>query len=295
MHSNAAVAERLGGAPVTIEARGMAFDGFRADPEEATGAPVVLVHGWPEFAACWDRIAAELLAAGHPILAYDQRGYSPGARPEPVEAYTVAELVADLIAVADAAGIERFHLVGHDWGGVMGWAVAAEHADRLLSFTSLASAHTTAHGERMKADPEQWEHMEYMRKIRDHREQVCASMLRDGGRKLAELYGGAVPQPVVDSYLRRFAEPGLLDAALKYYCALGMGEQPALTPITVPTLYIWGSEDVAFTRGAAELTGDYVDGPYRFVELPGASHWLPEEMPEACARAIVPWLAAHDG
>jgi pimeloyl-ACP methyl ester carboxylesterase len=301
-HDNASVANRLAALPQTARAEvftqsanGLEFSGYRAEPaapDPGLGV-AVLVHGWPQYASCWEDVAGTLLAAGMPVLAYDQRGYSPGARPEAVEDYDVRHLVADLDALTAALGIERFHLVGHDWGGVMGWAYAAAHPERLETFTSVSSAHTLAHGQRMKEDEDQYARMEYLRKIRHHPEEFSAAMLRDGGARLASFYQDAIPAPVVASYLERFAQPGVFDAVLKYYRALGSADPLPTTPITVPTLYVWGSEDIAFTRGAAELTGEFVEGPYRFAELTGASHWLPEERPDAVAEAVLAWVREH--
>ncbi|WP_029090428.1 alpha/beta fold hydrolase [Brevibacterium album] len=303
-HDNASVAARLAALPqtasaeaFTVAANGFEFSGYRAEPAvpEPRLGVAVLVHGWPQYASCWEGAAALLLSAGVPILAYDQRGYSPGARPDAVEDYDVSHLVADLAAVTEACGLARFHLVGHDWGGVMGWPFAAAHPDRLLTLTSVSTAHTLAHGRRMKEDPEQYARMEYLRKIRHHPEEFSAAMLRDGGARLAAFYEDAIPADVVGSYLERFSEPGVFDAVLKYYRALGSREPMPATPITVPTLYVWGSEDVAFTRGAAELTGEYVEAPYRFVEIAGGSHWLPEQHPDTVAEAVLAHVREHSG
>ncbi len=309
-YDNASVASRLGGEPIELSARGHVFSGFRASPtgtsaaggaeEEApsnrvhaTRLPVLLVHGWPEFAAGWEETAARLLQAGYEIAAFDQRGYSAGARPDEVAAYDVAELRADVDGVADALGFERFHFVGHDWGGVVGWAYAAAHPERLASVTIVSTAHPEAHARRIAADPDQKVRMGYMASIRRDAARVREIMLADDGRKLRETYQGAVPAGLVDSYVERFSAPGVMDAVLAYYQQFGEGEPIAYRPITVPTLYIWGSEDVAFTRGAAELSADYVEGEYRFAELAGASHWLPEERPADVAAEVLAWIAAH--
>ena len=138
-----------------------------------------------------------------------------------------------------------------------------------------------------------------MRRIREDPAGVEERMLARGGAKLAALYDGAVAEHRVRSYIERFSQPaapggtGTLEASLMYYRAFGGEPRPATTPVTVPTLYVWGSEDLAFTRGAAELTGEYVDGDYRFVELTGASHWLPEQEPDAVAGAVIDWVRAH--
>lgn len=289
-HPYAALAARLGGHATYFTTSEGELNGYTAGDLGAS-TPVILAHGWPEFASCWEPIAHELLKAGHAIIAYDQRGYSPGLRPDALEEYTVEKLVNDLGEVANAAGVDRFHLVGHDWGGVMGWAAVPHMPDRIATFTSLASAHTRAHGEMIVQDPDQYERMEYLRKIRHHPEQIVTSMLRDDAAKLRAVYQGVIPQHVEDSYVQRFSDPEVLAASLKYYRALGLGMDMPTQPITVPTLYVWGSEDAAFARSSAELTGQYVEGPYEFVELTGRSHWLPEEAPEVVAAHLLKHFA----
>src|SRR5664279_1537203 len=123
---------------------GLTFDVLDQGP--ADGEAVVLLHGFPQNAACWHRIAPRLHEAGLRTLAPDQRGYSPAAVPPGAAAYTVQDLALDVIALLDAAGLARVHLVGHDWGGVVAWAVAGRYPQRLHSLTSLSTPHPTAFG-----------------------------------------------------------------------------------------------------------------------------------------------------
>ena len=102
-----------------VRANGMVFTCRRAGP--ATGEPVILLHGFPETSHMWSGLLPALAAAGYRCIAPDQRGYSEGARPEGVEHYATTALVADVLAIADAEGFDRFHLIGHDWGAVVGW------------------------------------------------------------------------------------------------------------------------------------------------------------------------------
>ena len=105
-------------------------DGLTFDVTD-TGAPdgraVILLHGFPEDRACWSAVGSRLAGAGYRALAPDQRGYSPGARPEGRSAYKVSSLTGDILALADAAGCDRFDVVGHDWGGGVAWDLAARH------------------------------------------------------------------------------------------------------------------------------------------------------------------------
>lgn len=301
---NASVAGRLAELPFVAEARALTvstsggeFAGFQARPAHPDPqlGDAVLVHGWPEFASCWEQPAAMLLEQGMSVFAYDQRGYSPGARPESVDEYTMRHLVADLDSVTRAAGLDRFHLVGHDWGGMVAWHFAANHPERLLTCNVVSTAHPIAHAKQVRVDPDQYERMAYMRAIQDHPDGVARALLRNDGERLIELYAGDVPADIAASYVSRLSEPGAMEPVLKYYQAADGRERMASTPITVPTSFVWGSDDVAFTRGSAELSASYVEGPYRFVPLEGASHWLPESRAEDIARTVLEWVREHAG
>src|SRR5215217_5446294 len=108
------------------------------------GDAVVLLHGFPQTSTSWDDVAARLNQAGFRTLAPDQRGYSPGARPRGRSAYRVSECAADVLALLDAAGLESAHVVGHDWGGFVGWQLGGRHADRLRTLTVLSTPHPAA-------------------------------------------------------------------------------------------------------------------------------------------------------
>ncbi|MGO1878990.1 MAG: alpha/beta fold hydrolase, partial [Brevibacterium yomogidense] len=202
-YDNKSIAARLGGETFTTDLDGLVFDGFRVPATgDAADRPVaVLVHGWPQFAACWEDTARQLAAAGIDVIAYDQRGYSPGARPEDVADYALDRLLDDLDGLRRAWGLDRFHLVGHDWGGVLGWSFAAQHPEALATFTSVSTAHPVAHATRIAEDPDQYERMHYMRRIRKDPAGVEERMLADGGAKLAALYDGAFVEDRIQSYI----------------------------------------------------------------------------------------------
>ena len=108
------------------------------------GPVVIALHGFPQTSASWDLVAPLLADAGYRVLAPDQRGYSTGARPRAVRAYRMDRLTADVLALADAAGAERFHLLGHDWGAAVSWALASRHADRVASLSAVSVPHPAA-------------------------------------------------------------------------------------------------------------------------------------------------------
>ena len=125
---------------VRIDAGGMTFRA-RVAGLSSQGEPIIMLHGFPETSAMWGPLIEASASAGYRVVAFDQRGYSPGARPEGVESYTVPKLAGDVLAVADAAGFERFHLVGHDWGCVVGWAVAIQNPERVITWSGLSIPH----------------------------------------------------------------------------------------------------------------------------------------------------------
>ncbi len=248
------------------------------------GSPVILLHGFPETSGTWDLVTPALANAGYRVLAPDQRGYSPGARSTAVADYATDVLADDAIAIADALGIDRFHLVGHDWGAAISWMTATRHPDRLLSLTALSVPHLAPYGAALVSDPDQRERASYIGLFRQGRAEDL--LLENGGERLLAMYGDAVPVDQAAAYLAHLSEPGALTAALSWYRAM-TSDLASLPPVTVPTTYVWSDDDMAIGRVPAERCGDHVTADYRFVELAGVSHWIPEEAPSAAADAII--------
>ncbi|MGY1745337.1 alpha/beta fold hydrolase [Blastococcus sp. SYSU D00695] len=270
-----------------VDVGDLTFD-VRADgPED--GRPVLLLHGFPETSLSWAAVTPLLTSAGLRTYAVDQLGYSPGARPAEVEAYAMtnlAQVTADLMTALDAPVAD---VVGHDWGANAAWALAAWHPDRVRSLTAVSVPHPTAFTTAWRSDPEQQERSSYIRLFwqQGKAEEV---LLADDARRLRRMFGGAVPEEAVAEYVAVLSAPGALTAALNWYRA--MSSSTPVDDVTVPTTYVWSDADTAIGRIAAEGCGEYVTGDYRFVELAGVSHWIPEEAPEALARAILDRVAS---
>ncbi|WP_029432683.1 alpha/beta fold hydrolase [Blastococcus sp. URHD0036] len=270
-----------------VDVGDLTFD-VRADgPED--GRPVLLLHGFPETSLSWAAVTPLLTSAGLRTYAVDQLGYSPGARPAEVDAYAMtnlAQVTADLMTALDAPVAD---VVGHDWGANTAWALAAWHGDRVRSLTAVSVPHPTAFTAAFRSDPEQKERSGYIRLFwqEGKAEEV---LLADDARRLRRMFGGVVPEESVDEYVAVLSAPGALTAALNWYRA--MSSSTPVDDVTVPTTFVWSDADVAIGRIAAEGCGEYVSGDYRFVELPGVSHWIPEEAPEALARAILDRIAS---
>jgi pimeloyl-ACP methyl ester carboxylesterase len=276
---------------VTFEFDGLTFDGLAAGPKD--GELVLCLHGWPEFADCWTEVLGALADLGYRAVAYDQRGYSPRARPLEIEHYHIEHLMSDIVHVADALGAREFHLVSHDWGAIVGWAFAMKHADRLLSFTSLAIPHLRALAEAHASDEEQRKKAAYVGFFRQPGHVAEKALLANDAAQLRAVYQGKVPQELVARNVSRLSEPGALTAVLNWYRAWNPGQY--VDDVSVPVLYVWGAEDLALGKTAAYGTEAYCTGPYHFEALDDVSHWLPEEVPARVIGFLREHLAENRG
>ena len=254
----------------------------------ADGELVLLLHGFPETSYEWRNQLPALAAAGYRAVAPDQRGYARGARPDNVDAYKIGELASDAVGFADALGVDRFHLVGHDWGGAVAWYVAGQSGDRLRTLTVVSTPHPTPFSKSI-AEGEQREKSSYMLTFRDPSAE--ALFLDNDAAMLRGLYetSGMPDKDAADEYVRVFLEPGALTGGLNWYRANDF--RADIGPITVPTMYVWSTDDIALGREAAEGTAAYVEGPYRFEVIEGVSHWLPEEAPDQLNALLLSHLS----
>ncbi|AVH24096.1 alpha/beta fold hydrolase [Nocardia cyriacigeorgica] len=268
---------------VDIPVGDLTFDVLISGPDG--GIPLVALHGFPESAASWGKVTPLLVAAGYRVIAPNQRGYSAVARPEGVDAYRIECLVADVVGLLDALGVPAAHLVGHDWGSAVAWQVAGRHPSRVRSLTAISVPHPTAFGWALREDDDQRQRSAYMGLLRQEgkAEKVLSE---DDFRRLRAMFGGRIAPEFVDEHLRVLGGAGALTGALNWYRAM-TSDFGNIGPTTVPTTYVWSTDDTALGRAGAERCGEFVDAPYEFVVLEGGSHWIPEERPEELAGAIL--------
>ncbi|WP_378734993.1 alpha/beta fold hydrolase [Nocardia brasiliensis] len=257
---------------------------------EVGGREVMLLHGFPEAAIEWEFQLHALGGGGCRVVAPDQRGYSAGVRPSQVADYRLDELVGDVAAIADQLGWQRFDLVGHDWGAHVGWAAAAQMPERIRSFTAVSVPHPTAFRRAMTEDEDQAQRSQYFSLLR--RPRVAErELLMDNAAGLRKIFEWKIPEERIDDYVERLVQPEALTAALNWYRAMRLSGPTE--PVTVPTLYVWSTEDSTIGSTAALATEKYVTGPYRFEMLEEVSHWIPEQAPEELTRLIMQHLLAH--
>lgn len=251
--------------------------------------PVICLHGFPEQPSAFDEVASAVRDAGYDVHVPRQRGYDPANRPTGRGAYRTPELAADVLRYADSAGIDRFHLVGHDWGGILAWWLAARTPSRLVTMTTLTVPHPRALREAALRSTQLLQSY-YVALFQLPGLPERALLSGGGGRFRKALESSGLSAARADEYVTAMSEPGALSAAISWYRGASVRELLTLPDVTeVPVLYLWGSKDIALSRAAAEATSRHVRSRYRFVSLEGASHWLPQEH----ADLVVPPLLEH--
>ncbi len=254
------------------------------------GPNVILLHGFPESSIVWDELLPIAAASGYRMLAFDQRGYSPDARPSGAENYAIPLLIDDLLSVADTIGFDRFHLAGHDWGAVVGWFTSMAHEDRLLSWTALSIPHAGAFFKGAVMDPVQSKRSGYVRFLQ--RPLVPEFMMTIRYSKALEDMFSRVPSKNREEYIRIQSEPGALTAALNWYRAIDLDDMANnntyLKSVSVPTLFIWGTEDLVISEGVIKNARDLMPEDYTEVPLE-AGHALMQHAPDE----VIPLMINH--
>jgi pimeloyl-ACP methyl ester carboxylesterase len=193
--------------------------------------------------------------------------------------------VADAVALLDALGEDRVDVVGHDWGSIVGWHLAVGHADRVRTLTAISVPHPASVGRARHTDGgDQKQRSEYMKlfAMPGKAEQI---LTEDGARRLRRIFD-PLPTERAERYVRPLLEPTALTGALNWYRRL---ERAELGPAAVPVTFVWGNRDPAIGRAAAEGCADFVvpGVDYRFVELDGVSHWVPDEAPTVVVAEVL--------
>jgi pimeloyl-ACP methyl ester carboxylesterase len=262
----------------------------------ADGPLVVLLHGFPEFWYGWRHQIAPLAAAGYRVLMPDQRGYNRSEAPPSVAAYDLTHLTADVRRLLDAAGRERAHVVGHDWGAMVAWALAMTHPERIDRLGILNVPHPRVFRRTLRTSPRQLLRSLYALFFQLPR--LPEWLLgRNDGQGLALLlrwssYRDTFTPADLAAYRRAWRRPGRLRGTLHWYRAAArraLRGEMLDAPIDVPTLVLWGAHDVALTRQMAAPSAELCsDG--RLVVLEEATHWVQHDAPETVTRHLLDHL-----
>ncbi len=263
----------VGGVPIAYDVSG-------------DGPPVVLLHGFPDTAACWRHQVPALVAAGFQVITPDLRGYGRSGKPTDVEAYSILLLAGDVLAVLDELGVARARVVGHDWGAAVAWALGAFVPDRVERLAVLSVGAPATFLRTLEQREKSW----YM--LLFQFEGVAEAWLHNDDWANFRAW---TRHPDADSVIAALEADGSLTPGLNYYRAnlppsAWVGPAPALPTVVAPTMGIWSTGDMALTESQMVESASSVAGGFRYERVDGAGHWLQLEAPDAVNHLLVDFL-----
>jgi pimeloyl-ACP methyl ester carboxylesterase len=253
-----------------------------------TGQNIILLHGFPESSIMWDALAARAAQEGYRVVAFDQRGYSPKARPKEIQDYHLDKLSSDVFAVADAVEFDKFHLVGHDWGAAVGWKSVMDKPERIQTWTALSIPHVGIFFDGVINDTTQAKRSGYFKLFQ--KAYLPEFLLTFAGQRNMKKLMGKLPQKQQAEYFSILAEPNAMTATLNWYRAMdveGFAESRIfMKDITRPTLFIWGTKDVVIAESVIAKQKPFIKAPYQEIKLE-AGHALVQEQEKIVIEAIL--------
>jgi pimeloyl-ACP methyl ester carboxylesterase len=265
-----------------IDANGLQF--YVRD--EGSGAPVILLHGFPDTGDLWRNQVPALVKGGLRAIVPDMRGRGRSSKPEAVSEYRLPSIVRDVTGILDALGIERAHVVGHDWSAGVAWLLAAlapQRVDRLVAIS--VGAPGAGAGPTLEELQKGWYRLLFLF------EGVAEELLQRDDWKLFRLFLGGAKD--TETYVQTLSAPGALTPALNWYRAnlpvqalLGRTGGPQLPMIKADTVGIWSSGDLYLTEEAMTRSEQRVEGKWRYERFEG-SHWVPIDQPDRLNRLLL--------
>jgi pimeloyl-ACP methyl ester carboxylesterase len=269
-----------------VEANGLGFEVW----DQGAGTPVVLLHGFPDTSRMWRHQVKALNDAGFRTIAPDMRGRGGSDRPTAVDDYALSAIVADVTGIMDALGIEKAHVVAHDWGAAVAWLVAMFAPDRVDHLVAISVGAPGVGGpQTLEAMQKSWYRILI---LFDGKAEELTQ--RDDWYLMRTLLQGGGED--FDHYKAMLSEPGALTAAFNWYRAnlpvdrvIGGGGLK-LPPVSAPTLGIFGTADLYLTEDAMANSGSKVTGPWRYERFEGAGHFIPLEEPDRLNELLLDFL-----
>ncbi len=253
--------------------------------EHGEGEPVLLLHGWPDSARLWRHQVPFLAAHGYRVITPDLRGFGRSERPAEMTAYRLRNVVADVSALLDHLDIETAYVVGHDWGAAVAWLTAILGPARVRKLTAISVPHPFA-----PPTLRQYE-MAWYQLFFQFTDVAEATLAYDDWAWLRTFSRGYLD---LEQAIADLSRPGALTASLNWYRAnlapRMPGPPPALPPVAAPTLGIWSTGDHYLDGERMKNSAALVQGPWRYEEIPDASHWVPLDAPDRLNELLLDWL-----
>ena len=271
----------------------------------ADGKPILLLHGFPESHRTWRNQIADL-SRDHFVIAPDQRGFAGSDKPRGAKNYQAGTIVADAVALMDALRIDKFTLVGHDWGGAIAWAAALRHPLRVKRLVIVNAPHPLIFQRSLIEDEAQRKASQYIRFFRSRLAEAAITLMGLDRFLDRVIVSHSDPTKLTAeeraAYLDEWKQPGTLTAMLNWYRAadvkvprpgrkakLPLWTHAPFPKVHAPTLVVWGLKDVALLpvqlQGLGHLVSDL-----RLVTSPSAGHFIPWEEPGTVTAAIREFL-----
>lgn len=252
------------------------------------GRPVVLLHGFPDSGRLWRHQVPALADGGFRVIVPDLRGYGSSDKPDGIEPYHMLHLVADVGAVLEAERTSSAHVVGHDWGAALAWAVAALTPGRVDHLVAMSVGHPASfRGEGFEQIEKSW----YM--LLFQFQGIAEEWLTRDDWSNFRTWGR---HPDADAVVNDLEASGSLTPGLNYYRANVPPESyvtpasPGLPPIQAPVMGVWSSRDFALTEGQMVRSERHVAGHWRYERIDGPGHWLQLEAADAVNALLLDFL-----
>jgi pimeloyl-ACP methyl ester carboxylesterase len=275
---------------VTVDTSQVRLHVVLAGPQN--GAPVVLLHGFPEFWYGWRSQIAPLAEAGFRVIVPDQRGYNLSDKPRPVRAYRMSNLTEDILAVLDHQQVQTANVVGHDWGAAVGWHLAMRHPGRVDRLAILNVPHPAVMRSHLRSSFRQLLRSWYIFFFQIP--WLPDLLLRTGGLERllqASSKRSTFSNDDLDSYRAAWRQPGAVTAMLGWYRAAMRYPREVFLDLRIPmpALILWGARDVALDLAMAEASLDHCDRG-RLEVFPRATHWVHHDEAVAVNQSLIDFL-----
>lgn len=262
---------------------------------------VILLHGFPECWYSW-RHQLPVLGETYHVVAPDMRGYNLSDKPSGIQSYGIESLVNDVVGLIKYFGKGKAAIVAHDWGAGVAWALAHRHPELVSKLVAMQVPPPAAWRENFTL--RQLRHSWYMFFFQLPRLPEWWASANDFARiekmyKETSFRSGAFTDEDIAVYKEALRQPGALTGGLNYYRAnvfkslfRGGVETPkeADGRIRVPTLFIYGEQDIAVLPQTVRDVGRFVDAPYRELRIPDSGHWVQNEAVEEVNQALLDFL-----